>query len=64
MPKINGNYYMNPEVGRHLEEKSGKPSVAKELHKSKKNIKKLWAEASEGSLLEMIPKIDLANTKK
>jgi hypothetical protein len=60
MPKINGNYYMNPEV----EEKSGKPSVAKELHKSKKNIKKLWAEASEGSLLEMIPKIDLANTKK
>jgi len=63
MPMINGKYYMNPQVGRHLEEKGGAPSIAKELDKTRSKIQKLWAEASEGSLLNMIPKIDLTKNK-
>jgi|HubBroStandDraft_1064217.scaffolds.fasta_scaffold79502_3 hypothetical protein len=54
MPIINGRYYMNPQVGRHVED-DGKTSFAKELHNTRSQIKKIWADASDGSLLSMIP---------
>jgi hypothetical protein len=60
MPIINGNYYANPQYGRHIEDSKGEPSIAKELHKSRGKIERLFAESSEDSLLDMIPKIDLS----
>ncbi len=57
--KKTGKFHINPQMQRHLEE-DGKTSIAKEIHKSRSKIGKLFADSSEDSLLGMIPKIDLS----
>jgi hypothetical protein len=59
MSVINGKYYMNPQVGRHLEEKGGKPSIARELHKPRNQPKNIKVDAALSPLFSAIPKRDL-----
>lgn len=55
MPVINGNYYMNPAYGRHIE--LGKqPSLARELKKEANQPRNIPAD--EEHLLDLIPRKD------
>ena len=58
MPVINGKYYANPQYGRHVEEKSGKPSIAKELKKSKNQPSNVEVDPTLSPLFSSIPKRD------
>ena len=52
----NKRFHINPQIGRHLEEEGGKPSIAKEMHKAKNQPKNIKVDPSVSPLFNAIPK--------